>query len=90
MVRKCKPGSVYNIGGNDALTIGDMLDYMISLSPIKNKIEKQLDTSLLRPFDVTLQLPCLDKFNKAVPEWKPKYNVKEIIEDVLNGWREKV
>jgi len=80
-------GEAYNIGGIDSKEIGEMLDFMISLSPLKDRIIKQLDKSLLRKHDVTLQLPCVDKFKKDYPEWKPKWKFEEIIKDVLEGQR---
>jgi len=33
LVRKCTPGEVYNIGGNEQHTIGEMLDYLIVCLP---------------------------------------------------------
>lgn len=83
-------GEAYNIGGIDSKTIGEMLDFMLSLSPIKDKIIKQLDESLLRKYDVTLQLPDVSKFKKDYPGWKAKWTFEEIIVDVLEGQRENV
>jgi GDP-mannose 4,6-dehydratase len=83
-----KFGETYNIGGLESREIGEMLDYMISLSPLKNFIEKQLDESLLRAHDVTLQFPDISKFQKDYPEWKAKWKFENIIEDVLEGQRE--
>lgn len=81
-------GEVYNIGGIDSKTIEEMLNYMILLSPIKDKIIKQLDESLLRKHDVTLQLPDISKFQKDYPEWKAKWRFEDIVKDVLEGQRE--
>jgi GDP-mannose 4,6-dehydratase len=80
-------GEAYNIGGLDSKTIGEMLDYMISLSPIKEKIIKQLDESLLRKYDVTLQLPDISKFKEDYPEWEARWKFEDIIKDVLEGQR---
>jgi len=88
LVRKGTPGEVYNIGGETTKTIGEMLDYLISLSPIKDKIKKELDTNLLRPYDVTLQIPDCSKF-KALG-WKSEITFEKTMEDLLNWWREQV
>lgn len=90
MVRHCKPGEVYNIGGEIEKTIGEMLDYMISLSPMKDKIRKELDPTRIRKLDVNLQSVDISKFKEDCPQWKPKYSFEEIIQDVLDGWRERV
>jgi GDP-D-mannose dehydratase len=86
LVRKCKPGEVYNIGGKTTKTIGEMLDYLISLSPMKDKITKQQDPSLMRPYDVTLQIPDCSKFLKET-DWKPEYSFEQTMQDLLNWWR---
>ncbi len=62
LVRKGKPGEVYNIGGSTTKTIGEMLNYMISLSTKKIKLEQ--DPKLMRPYDVTRQIPDISKFEK--------------------------
>lgn len=89
LVRKGTPGEVYNIGGTTSVTIGDMLKYMISLSPLKDKIKLEQDPSLLRPYDVTLQVPDVSKFRNACPEWNITYTFEQIIQDVLDGWRQR-
>src|SRR3990167_216593 len=77
-------GEVYNIGGNTTKTIGEMLDYMISLSPLKDKIKKEQDTKLMRNYDVTLQIPDCSKFKKDYPTWKPEITFEKSIQDLLN------
>jgi len=87
LVRKCKPGEVYNIGGNTTKSIEEMLDYLISLSSVP--ISKEEDPKLLRPYDVTLQIPDCSKFLKETG-WKPEYSFETTMTDLLNYWRENV
>ncbi len=87
LVRKCKPGEVYNIGGDTSKTIGEMLSYLTSLSNKDIKLEQ--DPKLLRPYDVTLQIPDCSKFKKETG-WKPKYSFEETMQDLLNWWRANV
>jgi len=82
-----KFGEVYNIGGQTTKTIGQMLDYMISLSPMKDSIIKEQDPKLLRPYDVTLQIPNCSKFRGDYPSWKPEITFEESIQDLLNEKR---
>lgn len=89
MMRKCRPGQAYNIGGNQTKTVGEMLNYMISLSPMKDKIKLKLDPKLLRPYDVTLQIPNCSKFIKET-DWKPIYTFEQTIQEVLNWWRQNI
>lgn len=89
LVRKGMPGEVYNIGGNTKKTIGEMLDSLISLSPLKNKIKKEVDPELLRPYDVTLQVPDISKFENATG-WGPEIPFEKTMTDLLDWWRQSV
>jgi len=86
LVNKCPPGEVYNIGGVETMTVGDMLNRLLRLSKVKN-ITVEVDPSRLRPSDVTLQIPCIDKF-VAATGWKPETKFDKTLEDLLNYWRE--
>ena len=82
----CRPGEAYNIGGNTIMKVGDFLDQLISLSKVNIKI--RCDSNLLRPSDVTLQVPCIEKFSNETG-WKPKYSFEESMTDLLEYWRQK-
>jgi nucleoside-diphosphate-sugar epimerase len=82
----CPPGEVYNIGGVETMTVGEMLDRLLKLSKMKN-IEVEIDQSRLRPSDVTLQIPCIEKFT-AVTGWKPETRFENTLEDTLAYWRD--
>lgn len=84
LVNKCKHGEVYNIGGNQTMTIGEALDILLSYS--KKKLEVKVDPKLLRPSDVTLQIPCIDKF-KNETGWQPKIPLEKTLQDMLDYWR---
>lgn len=88
LTKNPKPGEVYNIGGNFSCTVGEMLNYLLSLSKIKN-IKIVSDRSRLRPLDADLQVPNITKFSNATG-WKPKINFEKTMLDLLNYWRKKV
>ena len=88
LVKDCPAGEVYNIGGDRTMTVGDMLNYLISLSTVKN-IKIEVDPSRLRPSDVTLQIPDVSKFKKETG-WKPEVSFGTTMLDILNFWRERV
>jgi len=85
MINKCLPGEVYNIGGLETMTVGEMLDRLLKFSKVEN-IKVEVDSARLRPSDVTLQIPCMDKFQKAT-DWKPEIPFEKTLEDTLNYWR---
>jgi len=88
LVNKCEPGEVYNIGGNRTMKVGEMLDMLLDLSPIKNKVKIEVNPNLLRPSDVTLQIPDCTKFKKTTG-WEPQIPFETTLEDTLNYWRER-
>lgn len=87
--KKGKEGEVYNIGGTETKTIGEMLDYMLSLSSMKDKITKEEDPSLMRENDVNLQIVDTTKFREAT-NYEFKIPFKETIKEVLDWWRNNV
>lgn len=85
MVEKCPPGEVYNIGGSETMTIGEMLKKLVSFST-KKGIKMEVDPARLRPSDVTLQIPSVEKFKKATG-WEPKISFDTTVRDTLDYWR---
>ena len=85
-ITNCRSGEAYNIGGNTTIKVGDFLDQLITLSTAKIKI--RCDPELLRPADVTLQIPCIEKFVNETG-WKPQYSFEESMSDLLEFWRNK-
>ncbi len=83
LVRKCVPGEVYNIGGDTTKTIGEMLHCLLSLSPIGDSIKLEQDPNLLRPYDVTLQIPDCSKF-KSKTGWEPTIGFETLMQDLLD------
>ena len=83
-VSHCSPGEAYNIGGTTSMKVGDFLDRLIALS--KASIPTRLDPALLRPADVTLQIPCVEKFISKTG-WKPEYSIDDSIINLLEFWR---
>jgi len=71
LVNKCEPGEVYNVGGDRTMKIREMLDMLLGLSPVGDRVEIKVDPKLLRPSDVTLQIPDCSKFKK-VTGWEPE------------------
>ncbi len=86
LIEKCSPGEVYNVGGVETMTVGEMLNKLLKLSTVKD-IKVEVDPIRLRPSDVTLQIPCIDKFIEATG-WKPEIPFDKTLEDILNYWRD--
>lgn len=82
-------GEYYNIGGTFSCTIGEMLNYLISISTMKGKIKIETDPERLRPIDADLQVPNTAKFENHTG-WKPEIKFEQIMQDLLDYWRDRV
>jgi GDP-mannose 4,6-dehydratase len=79
-----EPGEDYNIGGATIMKVGEFLEKLISLA--SKPIPTRCNTNLLRPADVTLQIPCVEKFEKATG-WKVEVPFEQSMSDLLSYWR---
>ena len=89
LVNKCPAGQVYNIGGDTTMTIREMLDMLLAMSDSGGKVDVQVDPALMRPADVTLQIPSYEKF-KAATGWEPGIPYEQTLSDMLDYWRGRV
>jgi len=81
------PGDVYIVGGETTMTIKEMLDKLLSMTEKEIKVE--VDKKLLRPSDVTLQIPDCTKL-KQTTGWKQEIPFDKTLKDTLDYWRETV
>ncbi len=84
---KGRPGEIYNIGGTTIITVGQFLEVLKKLAKVQ--ISSRVNPELLRPADVTLQIPDTSKFTKETG-WKPKYSFEESVSYLLKHCREEV
>ncbi len=81
---KGKIGEIYNIAGNDTISVNNFLKKLIKLS--KKKIIAKLDPKLIRPVDINLQIADSRKFKKHTG-WKPKVGFDQSVEKLLDECR---
>ena len=82
------PGEYYNIGGTYSCTVGEMLDYLLSIST-RQDISVETEESRLRPLDADLQLPDTTKFMQH-SGWQPEIPFEKTMQDLLDYWRDRV
>ncbi|MFH1304832.1 MAG: GDP-mannose 4,6-dehydratase, partial [Candidatus Omnitrophota bacterium] len=85
LVTECPPGEVYNIGGRETMTVGEMLERLLAMST-RADITVREDPARLRPSDVTLQVPSTAKFHAATG-WEPEIEFDQTLRDSLAYWR---
>lgn len=82
-------GAYYNIGGTFSCTVREMLDKLISLSTVADKVRVEVDPSRIRPLDADLQVPDTSKFQR-VTGWNPTIPFETTMRDLLEYWRHQV
>jgi len=81
---KGKIGETYNIGGVKVITVGEFLEVLKKKA--KCPIPSEVDPKLLRPIDITLQIPDTSKF-EADTGWRPQYDFDASVEFLLEHCR---
>ncbi|KKT76176.1 MAG: NAD-dependent epimerase/dehydratase [Microgenomates group bacterium GW2011_GWA1_Microgenomates_45_10] len=85
---KGKSGEVYNVGSGVIKSINDVLTTLLSYSNITNYQITQ-DPKLGRPVDIPM-LQADDSKLKSTTGWKPTIAFGQMMEDILEDWRERV
>jgi GDPmannose 4,6-dehydratase/GDP-4-dehydro-6-deoxy-D-mannose reductase len=86
-LERCEPGQTYNIGGNKTILVGEALETLKRMAKVP--IPARENPALLRPADVTLQIPDCSKFKQATG-WEPKISFEDSIAMLLDEWRSRV
>jgi len=80
-------GEIYNIGGKTVITVGEFLQLLKKHANCE--IPSKVDPKLLRPVDITLQIPDTTKFEESTG-WSPKYSFEESVKYLLEHCRKQV
>jgi GDPmannose 4,6-dehydratase/GDP-4-dehydro-6-deoxy-D-mannose reductase len=84
LLERCPAGEVYNIGGERTMTVGAMLDVLKGMA--RCPIAHEVDPALVRPSDVTLQIPDIGKF-RAATGWRAEIPLEQTLRDLLEYHR---
>lgn len=90
LLEKGQLGDVYNIAGDEMMTLREVLDRLLKLSSIhlpEKNTRIEVDRRLLRPIDVNQQIADDRKF-RELTKWQPEISFQRTLEDTLDYWRE--
>jgi len=82
-------GQYYNIGGQHTAQVGEILDHLISLSSVRNRLKIVQDPTRIRLIDADLQVPNTSKFTQHTG-WRPEISFEKTMFDLLEYWRNRV
>ena len=71
------------------MMVVEMLRELLNLSTFDGNIEIKQDKSLMRPKDVTLQIPDCSKLHSTI-DWEPEIEFEKTLKDTLDYWRSRV
>ena len=87
-LKKVKPGEAFNIAGNEAFKLTEVVEIMISMSKVSN-IKVCTANDRLRPIDADYQMFDNSKIKSTI-DWEPEIKVIDMFQDLINYWREQL
>jgi GDP-4-dehydro-6-deoxy-D-mannose reductase len=87
LLEKGRRGEIYNVCSGRAPSLQTILDILLSLSP--SKIEVQVDPAKIRKTDIPYLAGSLRKISQET-DWRPRFDLKKTLGDLLDDWRSKV
>jgi len=84
---RVRPGEVFNIGGRETYRVDEVVDMLRGLTSLR--FDTVVDPSLLRPADVTRQVPDLTKL-RATCDWTPEIPYRTTLQAMLDYWAARV
>ena len=87
LAEKGESGVIYNVGSGRAVSIGEMLEKILSLS--KTEITVEQDPSRMRPADIPIIEADISRLCRMTG-WKPEVLLEMTLAEILDEWRVKV
>lgn len=87
IARKGKPGEIYNVCAERAVSIGECLSILLKQAEVR--VEAVVDPAKIQKNDVPIQIGSAEKLKDAT-KWSPRIGLKKSLSDLLNDWRERV
>ena len=82
-----RPGEAYNICSGRAISIQEILDTLLSHARVEFRVIP--DPERFRPVDMPVMVGTAEKLQSQT-DWKPRYELRETLLDLLNYWRDRL
>ena len=87
LITQGEAGEVYNLGSEQAHSIGELLETLLAMAKIHITVEQ--DPERLRPAEVPVMVSDCTKIRERTG-WQPRISFEQSLQDVLDYWREQV
>jgi GDP-4-dehydro-6-deoxy-D-mannose reductase len=87
LITQGEPGEVYNLGSEQAHSVGEMLEMLLALSKVPITVKQ--DPERLRPIEVPVMVSDCTRIRERTG-WRPQIPFEQSLRDVLDYWRERV
>ena len=85
LITRGEPGEVYNLGSEQAHSVGEILETLLALSKVPITVEQ--DPARLRPTDVPVIVGDCTRIREQTG-WRTTISFQDSLQDVLDYWRE--
>ena len=84
---RVEPGEYFNIAGEEAFKLTEIIDMFLEMTDVEMRTVEDIDR--FRPIDADYQMFDNTKIRETI-DWKPEISVKQMLEDLLNHWRDEI
>ena len=89
LMQRAQSGEAYNVGGDELFTIGQLLELMLEMTGLKDRVRLEVDPKLVRPIDIPVQI-CDTRKCRQLTGWKPVIPIRKMLADLLEYYTRKI
>jgi nucleoside-diphosphate-sugar epimerase len=88
-MQRAAGGEAYNVGGDEAFTMGQLVEQLLEMTGLKDRVKITVDPKLVRPIDIPVQI-CDTRKCRELTGWKPAIPIRKTLEDLLQYYDRKI
>ena len=89
LMQKAAGGEAYNVGGDEAFTMLQIVEQLLEMTGLKDRVKISVDPKLVRPIDIPVQI-CDTHKCRELTGWKPLIPIRQTLEDLIAYYDRKI
>lgn len=89
LMQKAAGGEAYNVGGDEAFTMLQIVELLLEMTGLKDRVKISVDPKLVRPIDIPVQI-CDTRKCRELTGWKPLIPIRTTLEDLIAYYDRKI